>query len=91
MNIVISNYVKKTMNDLNERLHDCIATLKIAEHNVYCTKAELHNMLDGFLRFEENYDYEETIFCDEMMEIFLDKVREIAPEVLKIREDLPHF
>ncbi len=62
------------MNDITERLNDCIATLKIAEHTVFSTKAELNNMVDGFLRFEDKYDYEDEFFSDEMMEEFLDRV-----------------
>lgn len=79
------------MNDLTQRLNDCIATLKFAEHTVFSTKADLTTMLDGFLRFEDKYDYEDENFCDELMEQFLEKVREHAPEALKMREDLPNF
>ena len=48
-------------------------------------------MLETFLCFEDKPDYDENIFQPEDMHLFLTMARELVPEAMRIREELPHF
>ena len=61
-NIQIQSYLRKVINDLSQKLNDCIIALKLAEHQVFSTKYTLSSMLDTFMCFEDKPDYEEEIF-----------------------------
>lgn len=58
---------------------------------MFSTKFSLVAMLETFLCFEDKPDYDETIFVPEDMQLFLNMARELVPEAMRIRDELPQF
>jgi hypothetical protein len=61
-NLQIQSYLKRVVNDISQKLNDSIISLKLAEHQVFNTQWNLQSMLDTFLCFEDQLDFDEKTF-----------------------------